>query len=761
MSRFCVFLNRHLLLLGMFLLTFPVVAQESITDKTMIAWVSPANLEQRGGSVLTLDMANPDAFDAIVFGEIRSATWMPGSSTGQRLERNQDSWPQESVNADQFIQIAIVYHGKEISIYRNGNLYVSYLSPGEMQEFNLDASILIGPRHMANQLDCFAGRIQDVRVYPVALDSDTIAAMKPGQEAKGLAPWLWFDFTENKINDRTGQWPIIKTEGDVKVEDGALCLGPQWGMLHCRNRIKEYVSSLPRYEFPEKLSEQIKSLQSNPLVQRFAESRAKLASDPYRPIYHFTSPFGSLNDPNGLCYYQGNWHLFYQFFVEGGMNDIVWGHAYSDDLVHWKDLPPALYRGPEENCWSGSVCIDGDLAIATYFGNQLGTMVATSHDPLLLNWEKVTGDTVIPIPRRPVEYQVFDSCIWKDRDRYYILSAGTKTEGEFKTIRPAWYLFESEDLAHWNYLHQFAEDDYASRTWDDGACPYFWPIGDQSDPETARSILLNFSHTTGGKYLIGKYDRDRQKFFVHRGDFFNHGASTPCGLHAPSAFPDGKDGLAVIFNVNYGEGGYSYGCNQVMSLPMQLNLLPNDQLGIKPFESLESLRYDPVGLNDQTLPANQEIVLNDIQGRSAEFDFTIDSQKADAIELKVLRSPENDEYTRIVLYPNRGYRAHGVGPGHYSVVDLDTSHSSLKISAKRPTEQAQVYIPQGEAARIRVFVDRSIVEVFVNDCQILSARVYPEQENSDGVSIQAIGGDALLKSLEAWKMKAIFPSSIE
>ena len=82
---------------------------------------------------------------------------------------------------------------------------------------------------------------------------------------------------------------------------------------------------------------------------------------------------------------------------------------------------------------------------------------------------------------------------------------------------------------------------------DDGACPYFYPIGNGGE-----HILLHFSHKSGGKYLIGNYDTQRQKFIVTDGGNFNHGPAKGGGIHAPSACPDGKGGIVVLFNTNPG-----------------------------------------------------------------------------------------------------------------------------------------------------------------------------------------------------------------
>ena len=175
------------------------------------------------------------------------------------------------------------------------------------------------------------------------------------------------------------------------------------------------VSLVPKFTFSETLEEQEKELADNPLLARFAESRKQLLEDPHYPRYHFSSPEHRLNDPNGLCYWQGRWHLFYQGYPPEDPRQ-HWGHAVSDDLIHWRDLPYAIYPNPERACYSGSALVEEDRVIAMYHGTTVGSMVAVSSDPLLLNWEKVTGQAVIPHakPGEPkLPYNIFDPCIWK------------------------------------------------------------------------------------------------------------------------------------------------------------------------------------------------------------------------------------------------------------------------------------------------------------------------------------------------------------
>jgi beta-fructofuranosidase len=538
-----------------------------------------------------------------------------------------------------------------------------------------------------------------------------------------------------------------------------------------------YVSPVPKFTFGKTLEEQEQQLKTNPLVLRFAESRKKQSGDRYRPLYHFVSPESTLNDPNGLCFWQGNWHLFYQGYPPEDRRQ-HWGHAISKDLIHWRDLPYAIYPSPERAVFSGGAMVEDNRVIAIYHGTAVGNMVAVSDDPLLLNWEKVTGKAVIPSKSTTgfsLPYSVFDPSIWKKDGIYYSLSGGRGTKGGAGTYFGTTSLFRSKDLATWEYMHEFVEGDRFTLKGDDYACPYFWPIGD-------RYILPFFSHMSGGQYLLGDYDKERDKFVVTSNGKFNFGAVGPSGVHAPSATPDGKGSVIVIFNVNSGKPTGEW--NHVMSLPRKLTLVGKDEIRQEPTGDIESLRYNHVAVAKTNLPANKEIVLKTVKGNAMEISAEIDTKKSQAIELNVLRSPNKEEYTRIIIYRERGfskgleyksgnetsfmpadlvYLVTGEKPGprnpyqRLSLITIESSNSStLPDVQQRAPETAPFLLNPDETVQLRIFIDKSLLEVFVNGRQCVAIRVYPGRDDSTGVSILARGQDAELKSLDAWQMKNIY-----
>ncbi|WP_423129879.1 glycoside hydrolase family 32 protein [Gaoshiqia sp. Z1-71] len=518
---------------------------------------------------------------------------------------------------------------------------------------------------------------------------------------------------------------------------------------------QDYTSKVPRFTFDDRLDEQEKQLKDNLLVERFQKSRQELSVDKHRPCYHFISPEGKLNDPNGLCFWKGNWHLFFQAYPPEDPRQ-HWGHAVSNDLIHWNDLPYAIYPNPEEMVFSGSTWVEENRVIAMYHGVNAGSMVAISEDPLLLNWTKISGKAVItdPDPSDGLPYSTWDPNIWKKGDKYYSLIGGNRYTGPGGKKVRANFLFESTDLLNWKYLYPFVENDRYSLIGDDGSCPYFWPIGNKG-----KYILLYFSHKSGGKYLIGDYDKLNDKFYVTDGGNFNHGPASRGGVHAPSAYPDGEGGVIAIFNMNTGKEIGESNYTELMTLPWRLTLDENEKLEISPAGNYTALRKKHIAVPEMNLPANKEIVLPGISGKALEIDLTLDLKEASAVELNVLRSPNKEEYTRVTFYHDGGYLIRDYsGPAiRTSAVSVDNLNSSLSDQVNfRIPETADVQIKEGELVNLHVFIDCSIVEVFVNDRQCVALRAYPDRDDSRGVSIKACGKDAVLKSLDAWEMKNIY-----
>ena len=227
-------------------------------------------------------------------------------------------------------------------------------------------------------------------------------------------------------------------------------------------------------------------------------------------------------------------------------------------------------------------------------------------------------------------------------------------------------------------------------------------------------------------------------------------------------------------------GRPTQGWNQIMTLPRRLALAGDDELIMEPAGDIESLRYDHRRVGETVLPANQEVVLEGIEGNAMELNIELDPKNAPMVEVNVLRSPNREEFTRIVFLRDRGFRVqrpathtgallasgapvvarHGQPrpvPVRQSLLILDSSYSStLPDALSRAPETAPVHLEPDEPLKLRIFVDRSVVEVFANGRQCVAVRVYPGRDDSTGVSLRSQGESAVLRSLDAWQMTNVY-----
>ena len=469
-------------------------------------------------------------------------------------------------------------------------------------------------------------------------------------------------------------------------------------------------------------------------------ARESTASDPYRPLYHFSPPISSLHDPAGLCHWNGQYHLFYLWTQPKGN----WGrgHAVSDDLVHWRDLPmlPFEFHGN-----TGQVWVDRDRVVMTYGAGEQAISIATSSDPDLTVWETL----------EPLEWPgggPRDTCIWKEDGAYWLAVRRHRYDEGLEMVqggRPGLVLMRSEDLAHWKDMGMLLEDPELADSGDDAACPNFLPL------DTSQHILIHFSHKRGPMALLGRYDKEKREFAADRHTRFKYGPVVRGALHAPSAFIDAEDRCIALWNIT--ECRMPWRDPEIMSLPRRFSTgtHPLNPLQIEPIRELESLRFDPVTVENRVIPANGEIILKGIKGKSMELVTEIDVQAAREVGLNVLRSPNAEEQTTITLYTCGFSRTE-----HMCDLSLDVSLASLSPEVRsRSPEIGPLYLKEGEPLRLRVFNDRSVIEVFANDRQCLTLRAYPLREDSCGVSVFARGSEAKLVSLTAYQMRSIWPKS--
>jgi beta-fructofuranosidase len=523
------------------------------------------------------------------------------------------------------------------------------------------------------------------------------------------------------------------------------------------------------------------------IIQSTRAFRERLLADPYRPAYHFCVPEdnGWPGDPNGAFYYNGRYHLMYLYNREG--SGFAWGHISSKDLLHWRHHPDAIGPGnandpgnSEDGVFSGGAFVDnqGKATISywqfvknrdhtTFVNSSSGIAIAESTDKHFDTWTKSTYNPVIKSTDwgitvakdkngQDIIYGSADpSNIWYKNGKYYMLTGNLLVLRNYGLGRDApsdsiqyqgdhLYLFVSEDMKEWKYMHEFYQWDkkWTEKT-EDNMCPSFLPLpyspdgGKMSD----KHLLLFISHNKGCQYYIGNYKED--KFYPN-----NHGRMTwtDNAYFAPEALMD-KNGRQIMWSWVFDDRPDSIknfsGWTGTFGLPRSLWLGKDGTLRMQPVKELESLRQNPRMKTNLTIKAGSELKLNDFGDELLELEITVLPGAATQVGVMVNCSEDGREQT--VLYYDASEKK----------LKFDGTQSSLDLG-RRNIESAPFELQKVEPLVLRVFVDKSIVEVYANNRQAIGRSIYPRLGGT-GVKLFAKGGDVKVVSIKAWELMPTNP----
>ncbi|MFI9004501.1 GH32 C-terminal domain-containing protein [Streptomyces sp. NPDC053541] len=241
-------------------------------------------------------------------------------------------------------------------------------------------------------------------------------------------------------------------------------------------------------------------------------------TETYRPQFHFSPAKNWMNDPNGLVWFKGEYHLFYQYNPDGNTwGDMSWGHAVSTDLVHWRELPLALAHDDQEMVFSGSAVVDHDNT--TGFGtreNPAMVAVYTSHfknggkqaQSLAYStdrgrtWTKYAGNPVLDIGSTEFRDPKVQ---WYAPTRSWLMTVSLSAEHKVR-------FYSSKDLKHWTHLSDFGPRNAVGGVWE---CPDLFPLPVDGDPGRVKWVLVvnlnpgGIAGGSGAQYFVGDFDGTR------------------------------------------------------------------------------------------------------------------------------------------------------------------------------------------------------------------------------------------------------------
>ena len=445
-------------------------------------------------------------------------------------------------------------------------------------------------------------------------------------------------------------------------------------------------------------------------------------SDPAHPIFHVTAPAQWINDPNGPIFHKGYYHLFYQlhpFSDKDGTK--YWGHVRSRDLVKWEPLPIALAPSNdkgEEAIWSGSCTLDGQGEPMIFYTSIAQGKSAFDHaeqwaaigDNDLIHWKKSPANPVLSeaLHGEKKIYDWRDPFVFHDGPKAFLVTGGhLAKEGE-----AAVNIYEAEDptLTHWKYRGVLFQIPGAPTA----ECPNFFKLGDR--------WVLFVSPYGKVQYFVGDFDSATCRFTPRTHGLVDYGPN----FYAPNTMLLSNGGRLVWGWINGFPSGP--GWNGCLSLPRQLSISQNGELKQAPAPELTKLRAEAVAWRDiHPEIAGKTLALP--QSNTLEIVAEIDLEKAQAVELAISNSSK-DKKPLVVTFDG----------AQLTVMDVKAP-CPLAGSPRKLT--------------LRIFVDRSVVEVVANET-VWVTKTVPLMDTNATLKVRSEGGAANFMLVQVWPLKTIW-----
>ena len=440
------------------------------------------------------------------------------------------------------------------------------------------------------------------------------------------------------------------------------------------------------------------------------EKNADMTEGRFRLGHHLMSPVGWLNDPNGLCWYKGKYHVFFQyapFDVEGGLK--FWGHYTSEDMIDWKYEGTALYPDSSYDChgvysgsalvddgklhlfFTGNVKVDGDYDYINE-GRETSTLHVESEDGIHFS----NKEEVISFSEYPEEFtcHIRDPKVWKENGKYFMVLGG-----RLKGDKGAVLVYESGDLKEWKLLRTITTPEVFGYMWE---CPDYFELDGEKilsvSPQGLTREEFRFQNIYQSGYFILKEDGS-----VDVKDFREWDMGFD--FYAPQTFTDVQGRRILIGWMGMPDADEEYvnktieeGWQHCLTVPRELKLKDGKILQY-PVKELENLRKEKTVLNDENSAVELRVEVNE------GFDLVLE-------EIALTGSSFQISMGGQMLFRYENGTAEIGFPG--------------VTGAGRKVRKAQI----NELRNIRFLVDTSATEIYLNDGEtVFSTRYYPDRED--------------------------------
>jgi sucrose-6-phosphate hydrolase SacC (GH32 family) len=503
-------------------------------------------------------------------------------------------------------------------------------------------------------------------------------------------------------------------------------------------------------------------------------------SEPYRPQLHYTPEKNWMNDPNGMVYYNGEYHLFYQytpFSTSPAFDKMHWGHAVSTDLTHWEELPPAIAPDEHGAIFSGSAVVDahntsgffneegsGLVAFYTQNGSQQVQSIAYSKDNGR-TWTKYTENPVL-LPEAAADLREpkgtspdfrDPKVFWHEDTHKWIMQLAVGHHIEF---------YSSTNLKQWNYESSFGSDGLGSH-FGIYECPDLIELPVDGDPTKKKWVMIISTGDGNGNrrdadpqppgkgsgmmYFVGTFDGktftpderptpDQSNWIDYGSDFY--AAVTWSNIRDEQGRPVW---LGWMNNWRYASNTPTSTWRGGMSIPRTVELKTTTD-GIRliqePVQQLEQLRKPVLHWTNFQVQQDNN-VLQAVYGSTMEIVAEFGIQDASEFGFRVRKS--NSQETVI-----------GYDTSSQKVFVDRTRSGGPDVSDIVPVRQEASLLPENNKIKLHIFVDEDTLEVFANDGRrVFTDQIFPDS-NSKGLELYAENGEVNVNSLSIYQLDSIW-----
>lgn len=475
----------------------------------------------------------------------------------------------------------------------------------------------------------------------------------------------------------------------------------------------------------------------------------------YRPAYHHTPLYGWMNDPNGMFYKDGRWHLYYQWNPYGSKwQNMTWGHSSSADLVRWEHHPAAIEANGLGTVFSGSSVVDSantagfgrDAVVALYTSADVSQTQSLAHSSDGgMTFEIYPGNPILTLESEARDPNMF----WDADNGRWVLSLAHALDHEM-------LFFTSPDLKEWTLQGSFGKGIGAQDgVWE---CPDLFRLKVDGSGEEKWVLVCNINPggPFGGsatQYFTGDFDG---KTFIADTDaegaiptkWMDYGKDH----YATVSWSDAPDNRRVLIgwmsNWQYAGEVPTMQYRSANTLPREAGLFraPDGQLYLSssPVAELAALRDKPsVSVRNKPAGGNgRNFPLPDSNGGACEILLDIDSRKAGSVDITI---SNNDGESALLCYDAKAH-----------TLSFDRRRSGLTdFSQDFPTVTTAPTFETNGKLSLRIFIDRSSIEVFGNGGKtVMTNLVFPTVPYSS-VSVSAKGGNARIENLKIYPIKEL------